>query len=82
MSSDTQKPLCSQAWFGRQDKMGFYGRSFLKNSGMPRDDFECRPVIGICNITLYVDHVLLADRGVDFDFLVGRSGWPVPRDNH
>ncbi|CCE09989.1 Dihydroxy-acid dehydratase (DAD) [Bradyrhizobium sp. STM 3843] len=31
---------------------------------------------------LYVDHVLQADRGVDFDFLVGRSGSPVPRDNH
>jgi len=31
---------------------------------------------------LYIDHVLQADRGVDFDFLVGRSGSPVPRDNH
>jgi len=31
---------------------------------------------------MYVDHVLQADRGVDFDFLVGRSGSPVPRDNH
>jgi dihydroxy-acid dehydratase len=31
---------------------------------------------------LYVDHVLQADRGADFDFLVGRSGSPVPRDNH
>ncbi|MDU1665704.1 MAG: L-arabinonate dehydratase [Bradyrhizobium sp.] len=31
---------------------------------------------------LYIDHVLQADRGVDFDFLVGRTGSPVPRDNH
>ena len=31
---------------------------------------------------MYVDHVLQADRGADFDFLVGRSGSPVPRDNH
>ena len=31
---------------------------------------------------LYVDHVLQADRGADFDFLVGSSGSPVPRDNH
>ena len=31
---------------------------------------------------LYIDHVLQADRGADFDFLVGRSGSPVPRDNH
>ena len=45
----TKKPLRSQAWFGRQDKMGFYYRSFLKNSGTPQDRFEGRPVIGICN---------------------------------
>jgi dihydroxy-acid dehydratase len=31
---------------------------------------------------LYLDHVLQADRGVDFDFLVGKTGSPVPRDNH
>ncbi len=44
-----RKPLRSQAWFGRQDKMGFYYRSFLKNRGFPQDQFEGRPVIGICN---------------------------------
>jgi dihydroxy-acid dehydratase len=43
------KTLRSQAWFGRQDKMGFYYRSFLKNSGTPQDQFENKPVIGICN---------------------------------
>jgi dihydroxy-acid dehydratase len=31
---------------------------------------------------LYVDHVLQADRGADFDFLVGRSGDAVPRQSH
>jgi dihydroxy-acid dehydratase len=31
---------------------------------------------------LYVDHVLQADEGVDLDFLVGRRGSFVPRDNH
>ena len=45
----TKKRLRSQAWFGRQDKMGFYYRSFLKNRGFPQDQFEGRPVIGICN---------------------------------
>ena len=35
---------------------------------------------GYCR--LYVDHVLQADRGVDFDFLVGGSGAPVARDSH
>jgi len=31
---------------------------------------------------LYIDHVLQADQGADLDFLVGRTGSPVPRDNH
>jgi len=31
---------------------------------------------------LYVDHVLQADRGADLDFLVGKRGSFVPRDNH
>lgn len=44
-----KKTLRSQAWFGRQDKMGFYYRSFLKNTGIPQDQFDGRPVIGICN---------------------------------
>ncbi len=44
-----KRPLRSQAWFARQDKMGFYYRSWLKNRGFPQDQFEGRPVIGICN---------------------------------
>jgi dihydroxy-acid dehydratase len=32
--------------------------------------------------SLYVDHVLQADRGADFDFLVGGSGDTVPRQAH
>ena len=43
------KKLRSAAWFARQDKMGFYYRSWLKNRGFPQDQFEGRPVIGICN---------------------------------
>jgi L-arabonate dehydrase len=49
MSTDNKTQLRSQAWFGRQDKMGFYYRSFLKNRGIPQDQFEGKPVIGICN---------------------------------
>jgi dihydroxy-acid dehydratase len=49
MNDEKKRELRSQAWFGRQDKMGFYYRSFLKNSGFPQDQFEGRPVIGICN---------------------------------
>src|SRR2546430_9222220 len=43
------KKLRSQAWFARQDKMGFYYRSWMKNRGLPQDQFDGRPVIGICN---------------------------------
>jgi L-arabonate dehydrase len=45
----SSKKLRSHAWFARQDKMGFYYRSWLKNRGFPQDQFENRPVIGICN---------------------------------
>jgi L-arabonate dehydrase len=31
---------------------------------------------------LYVDHVLQADRGCDFDFLVGKRGAEIPRHSH
>ena len=31
---------------------------------------------------LYFDHVTQADKGADLDFLVGKSGAFVPRDNH
>ncbi|HVT50437.1 MAG TPA: IlvD/Edd family dehydratase [Dongiaceae bacterium] len=31
---------------------------------------------------LYVEHVLQADRGCDFDFLVGRRGAEIPRQSH
>ncbi len=44
-----KKVLRSQSWFGRQDKNGFYYRSWLKNRGLPQDQFDGRPVIGICN---------------------------------
>lgn len=40
------------------------------------------PVADRGYVRLYVDHVLQADRGADFDFLVGASGAPVPRPSH
>jgi dihydroxy-acid dehydratase len=44
-----EKKLRSQEWFGREGKMGFIYRSWLRNQGHPNDFFEGRPVIGICN---------------------------------
>jgi len=32
--------------------------------------------------TMYVSHVLQADRGCDLDFLVGRRGAAIPRESH
>ncbi len=43
------RKLRSQAWFGGQDKDGFIHRSWMKNSGLPDDAFDGKPVIGICN---------------------------------
>jgi dihydroxy-acid dehydratase len=42
-------PLRSVEWFGRQDIYGFIYRSWTKNRGVPQDQFDGRPVIGICN---------------------------------
>ena len=41
--------LRSRQWFGRQDRDGFAYRSWVKGKGVPDDQFDGRPVIGICN---------------------------------
>src|ERR1700755_2539568 len=41
--------LRSQSWFGGNDKDAFIHRSWMKNQGIPHDQFDGRPVIGICN---------------------------------
>ena len=50
-SSPKKKPsdMRSQQWFGRQDRDGFAYRSWVKGKGVPHDQFDGRPVIGICN---------------------------------
>jgi L-arabonate dehydrase len=48
--ADKKKPgLRSAEWFGREDIYGFIYRSWTKNRGVPQDQFDGRPVIGICN---------------------------------
>jgi L-arabonate dehydrase len=52
MTQTPKKPaheLRSQQWFGRQDRDGFAYRSWVKGKGVPHDQFDGRPVIGICN---------------------------------
>jgi len=43
------KKLRSQQWFGRKGKDGFIYRAWMKNQGIPADEFVGKPVIGICN---------------------------------
>ena len=47
--SDEKRKLRSAAWFGGDGKNAFMHRSWMKNQGIPDDNFDGRPVIGICN---------------------------------
>ena len=47
--ANRKKTYRSAEWFGRADKDGFNHRSWMKNQGIPHDQFDGRPVIGICN---------------------------------
>jgi L-arabonate dehydrase len=44
-----KKRYRSSAWFGSVSKDNFIHRSWMKNRGHPDDEFDGRPVIGICN---------------------------------
>lgn len=46
---DEKRKLRSTAWFGGSGKNAFMHRSWMKNQGIPDDEFDGRPVIGICN---------------------------------
>ena len=47
--TNNKKQRRSAAWFSRQDIYGFIYRSWVRNRGVPNDQFDGRPVIGICN---------------------------------
>jgi len=47
MSSENH--LRSRDWFGKEGRDGFIHRSWMKNQGFPHDEFDGKPVIGICN---------------------------------
>jgi dihydroxyacid dehydratase/phosphogluconate dehydratase len=44
-----KKELRSRQWYGGNSKSAFMHRSWMKNQGIPEDEFDGRPVIGICN---------------------------------
>ncbi|MEX2403173.1 MAG: IlvD/Edd family dehydratase [Balneolales bacterium] len=45
----SKKRLRSRDWFGKTGKDGYIYRSWMKNQGFPDEEFEGKPVIGICN---------------------------------
>jgi L-arabonate dehydrase len=47
--TEEKRKLRSAAWFGGDGKNAFMHRSWMKNQGIPDDEFDGRPVIGICN---------------------------------
>ena len=49
MTDDKRRPLRSQAWFGAKGMGGFASRSWTRTRGTPSEQFDGRPVIGICN---------------------------------
>src|SRR5438445_6436981 len=48
-SSGNKRKLRSTVWFGSHDRDALVHRSWMKNQGIPHDQFDGRPVIGICN---------------------------------
>ena len=47
--SSGKRVLRSTHWFGGGSRDAFMHRSWMKNQGLPSDQFDGRPVIGICN---------------------------------
>ncbi len=45
----SKKELRSRGWYGRSGKDGIIYRAWMKNQGIPKHEFDGRPVIGICN---------------------------------
>ena len=43
------RKLRSSEWFGGTGKNAIMHRSWMKNQGIPADNFDGRPIIGICN---------------------------------
>ncbi|MDP1952422.1 MAG: dihydroxy-acid dehydratase, partial [Betaproteobacteria bacterium] len=93
MAKKSPKKLRSQDWFGREDIYGFIYRSWVKNRGVPHDQFDGRPVIGICNtwseltpcnthfriIAEHVRHGILEAGGFPLEFPVMSLGETLMR---
>jgi dihydroxy-acid dehydratase len=93
MAKKSKQKLRSQSWFGREDIYGFLYRSWVKNRGVPHDQFDGRPVVGICNtwseltpcnshfrvIAEHVRHGILEAGGFPLEFPVMSLGETLMR---
>jgi L-arabonate dehydrase len=87
------KPLRSAEWFAREGKYGFIPRSWMKAQGFGADQFDGRPVIGICNtwseltpcnrhlreLAQHVKRGVLMAGGFPLEFPVTSLGEPLMR---
>lgn len=90
--------LRSSEWFGSQNKNRFMYRSWMKIRAFPNTTFITARSLGYAILgrsllpaiptrpdgclQLYLDDVLQADEGCDFDFLVGGRSADVPAHSH
>lgn len=49
MTDSGDKKRRSESWFGGRGMRGFANRSWTRNRGVPSDQFDGRPTVGICN---------------------------------
>ena len=87
------KPLRSAEWFAREGKYGFIPRSWMKAQGFGPEQFDGRPVIGICNtwseltpcnrhlreLAEHVKRGVLMAGGLPLEFPVTSLGEPLMR---
>ncbi len=44
-----RKELCPRQWYGGNSNFAFMHLNWMKNQGLIEDEFDGRPVIGVCN---------------------------------
>ena len=76
------KQLRSRGWFGKKDKDGIIYCSWMKNQGRRAGWKAPKPAATRGYVSMYIKHVMGADKGADLDFLEVNSGSVVTRDSH
>src|SRR6266545_4925788 len=76
-STKNRSKLRSVEWFGRHDRDALVHRSWMKNQGFPHDQFDGRPVIGICHTWSEATPSLLMGAASCALPTIGVSGGPM-----